>query len=132
MVKNGNANLFLNYMYVSTYIYLKKSNKQKQKNGRSLHDVIFPEEESQIRDVIRSPPPGSILFPFIRVLYTDITTIFFMLTLDKHYRTSIVAGVLSWHPNLYLVTDEGTSCIISGLDLKKERRCGIWKGSEEQ
>lgn len=42
-----------------------------------------------------------------------------MLTLDKHYRTSIEAGVLSWHPNLYLVTDEGTSCIISGLDLKK-------------
>lgn len=42
-----------------------------------------------------------------------------MLTLDKHYRTSIEAGVLSWHPNLYLVTDEGTSCIISGSDLKK-------------
>lgn len=61
---------------------------------------FFPEEKSQIRDVISSPPPSASLFPFIQIQSTDITTILLMLTLDKHYRTSIKTGALSWHPVL--------------------------------
>lgn len=42
-----------------------------------------------------------------------------MLIFDKYYCVLIEVGVLLWYLNLYLVIDEGISCIISGLDLKK-------------
>lgn len=42
-----------------------------------------------------------------------------MLIFDKYYCILIEVGVLLWYLNLYLVIDEGISCIISGLDLKK-------------
>lgn len=42
-----------------------------------------------------------------------------MLIFDKYYCIFIEVGVLLWYLNLYLVIDEGISCIISGLDLKK-------------